>query len=58
MSLISTFHKFSLITGYCPIPVMMDHINFNYEYWKQQYDSSPNISEDETGNRIFPLQIK
>ena len=27
---------------------MMDHINFNYEYWKKQYDSSPNISEDET----------
>lgn len=41
---------FNAWNSYCPIPVMMDHINFNYEYWKQQYDSSPNISEDETEN--------
>ena len=36
----------SFVLDYCPIPVMVEHLNANYDDWKSQYNS-PSSSEGE-----------
>jgi len=37
---------FEAWNNYCPIPVMVEHLNANYDDWKSQYNS-PSSSEEE-----------
>lgn len=44
-----SFSPSPIPSGFCPIPVLMEQLSTNYDYWKGQYES-PTSSEEETDN--------
>lgn len=47
IDIISTTSLSLLYVGFCPVPVVIDYLRSNYEYWKNQCPDSPNNSEEE-----------